>query len=153
MSGFIRTFLILLMLASVAAQAHAQGSCLPSFNALQEMIPFERGSTYIRPLAGMTQNGFFQTKVQAVVQTDHSDKDALNVSFRFDPSFEDVSLAFNLYAVLILKDGEVLSWMDLTQACTGPGISFFPGAQVELPKIKLVGHERQTLHIMVWGKF
>ncbi len=71
---------------------------------------------------------------------------------RFDPAFQGVSLPYNLYAVLILRDGEPVAWWDYTRGCAGPGLSFFPGREIHLPKVNLVGGGAERLQIMVWGK-
>ena len=79
--------------------------------------------------------------------------DELSLSVRFDPEFDGVSLPYNLYALQILGDqGEELAWQDFTSKCTGPGIGFFPGREVELGAIKLIGVDPQRLQIKVWGK-
>ncbi len=44
----------------------------------------------------------------------------------FDPEFDGVSLPYNLYAVLVIADGETLAWMDLTQGCRDRVKLFFP---------------------------
>lgn len=71
---------------------------------------------------------------------------------RFKPDFDGVSLPYNLYAVMIVREGEPVGWWDYTRACKGPGLSFFPGREIQLPKVNLVGGGAERLQIMVWGK-
>ncbi len=78
--------------------------------------------------------------------------DAVKMSVRFDPKFDGVSLPYNLFAILIIRDGEAAAWWDFTSGCTGPGVSFFPGQEIHLPKLKLIGADPERLQIMVWGR-
>jgi hypothetical protein len=128
----------------------ADRSCLPDFNSLQLLETTTPGASqeFIKPLKSMNMNGLFQTKVQAVIRIAQD----LEMLIRFDPEFDGVSLPYNLYAVLVVADGAVLSYMDFTRECAGPGIGFFPGGEIRLPRIKLIGADPQKLQIMVWGR-
>lgn len=70
----------------------------------------------------------------------------------FDPKFDGVSLPYNLYAVLILRNGQTEQWLDFTNGCKGPGLGFFPGREIRLPTVKSIGESPEQLQIMVWGR-
>lgn len=78
--------------------------------------------------------------------------DSVHFKIRFNPDFQGVSLPYNLYAVMVVKEGEPMAWWDFTRSCLAPGVSFFPGREVQLPKVNLVGGRAERLQIMVWGK-
>lgn len=97
-------------------------------------------------------SGMADTRVHIQGQSDLKDPHLIRLTVGFDREFDGVSLPYSVYALLILRDGEVVMWWDFTHACQGPGLSFFPGKEIELPSLKLVGDKPQKLQIMVWGR-
>ncbi len=83
--------------------------------------------------------------------TPAEDSHELKLTAMFDPDFDGVSLPYNLYAVQAVLDGQVVFYMDY-RGCQGPGPSFFPGREIRLPSVKLIGGKPQKLQIMVWGR-
>ncbi len=138
-----RTIVLLILFCPIKVLANAgQRSCLPEKTAAQLLwnVSSNAQAEIIQPLS---------SKVQLIGR-----QAGLEVNFRlrFDPAFSGVSLPYNLYAVLIVQNGSVVGWWDYTHGCQGPGISFFPGREIALPTVKLVGAEADQLQIMVWGK-
>lgn len=78
------------------------------------------------------------------------DGQKLNLGFRFE--VDGVSLAYNIYAVLVASASSVLGWFDLTKACSGPGGSIFPRGKLDLPAVKFESTEPLDVHIIVWGR-
>jgi hypothetical protein len=153
MTRFIWT--IVLIVAGLWSSASAgQSSCLPAFNSLQtaEVFDPKQPAVFIRALATEGASGLIQTKVQLVGRPSKDVPNALDLSVRFDPNFNGVSLPYNLYSVLVIRDGEVMSWMDFTKQCQGPGIGFYPGQEVHLPLLKFDGGDAHKLQIMIWGR-
>ncbi len=153
MSG--RGWWILLSLLIGANVARAQSSCLPMYTAAQDLVavdPNVSGVQFKSALFSERADGLFPTKVQVEGQmTDEKDPHfALKV--RFDPAFGGVSIPYNLYAVMIVKDGDPILWMDFTKGCKGTGISFFPGAIIDAGRVKLPAGGASKLQIMVWGR-
>lgn len=141
---------ILFLVLGIATPAFGQSSCLPDYTALQTIENVDAGASFARQLQSRNSNGYFQTRVRLEGEVDSNSQ--LGLMVRFDPAFEGVSLPYNLYSVLVVSEGEVLAWLDFTRDCSGPGLSFFPGRQIRLPAIKLIGGRPQKLQIMVWGK-
>jgi len=142
--------LLVLCLPSIAL---GQTSCLPEFTSLQAMETvnpdYPRGFTH--PLLAEGPVGRFATR--AILQARPGlDPLTLELKVLFDPEFDGVSLAYNLYAAQVLIDGVPEFFMDYTNGCQGPGKSIFPGGQIRLPSVKLIGGKAQRLQIMVWGK-
>lgn len=142
-----------LLVSILSVIAAAETSCLPEFTAVQvvEVVSAldQPGVTRSFPLKSENARGRFSTKAILNVTTRGRD---LELETRFDPSFEGVSLAFNLYALQVIRDGEVVLWEDYTQGCAGPGLSFYPGRVVPLPTVKLPDDKRHRLHILLWGR-
>lgn len=139
----IRTIVLLVLFSWNEVQADAgQRSCLPERTSAQIFWTVEAhtDSLLIHPLS---------SKVQLMARQSGG---AVSLTLRFDPSFDGVSLPFNLFAVLVVKNGSVIAWWDYTRGCQTPGLSFFPGREIELPELKLVGAGPDQLQIMVWGK-
>jgi hypothetical protein len=126
--------------------AHGQRSCLPSFTALQT---FETAHEFKHGLSSRNSQGDFLTHV--IFEGTRTENE-LRLRVGFDPAWEGVSLPYNLYAVMVIANGESVAWLDFTNGCQGPGISFFPGRTLDLPVVKLLGVSGQKLQIMVWGK-
>lgn len=143
----------LALMPAFAAAASGAESCLPSFVSLQafERLYPERARQVAFPLRTEGPDGLFGTKALLTVEVDPNNGE-LRLTAAFDPNFDGVSLAYNLYAVQVVLDGNTVAWTDFTNQCRGPGVSFFPGGSVRLPKVKLVGRHEQTLQIMVWGR-
>jgi hypothetical protein len=141
--------LTLSTLVLLCGLAHADRSCLPDYTAMQEFYSSGAPMPAVKRLRAQNVSGSFETKVEAVI--DWRDGELL-LSFRFDPAFDGVSLPYNLYAVMVLRDGEVVSWNDFTSQCRGPGLGFYPGREIRLDSIKLPGRPTQSLQIMVWGR-
>lgn len=156
---------LLLLLGSWSVAASGQTSCMPEYTALnvaENVVPlFER--SFVHSLRSMNGAGdLFSTRVQlegrvivheaGVNEAGIGNEALLDLTVRFDPAFGGVSLPYNLYAILVISDGRVLAWLDFTNSCRSSGVSFFPGREVRIPSVKLIGVDPQTLQIMVWGR-
>jgi hypothetical protein len=97
----------------------------------------------------MNASGIFQTKALLEGIFDPT-SGKLSLTNLFDETFDGVSLPYALYAVLVIADGQVVSWQDLTTGCTGPGSGIFPGQKFQLKPIALPA-KKQKLQITVWG--
>lgn len=125
-------------------------SCLPKSTALQgmEWVTPHHPKDFLYSLRSTRGEGdSFLTKVQLQGKVTEGE---VNMLLRFDPKFDGVSLPYNVYAVLVIVNEETVAWWDFTQGCRAPGLSFFPGSEIGLPKIKLQEPARR-LQIMVWG--
>ena len=139
------TALVLLFLAS----AHAQKSCLPAYTAAQVMWTFSESSpSHSQKLLSGRGGELIKTRVQLEGQRVNGD---VVLKILFDPTVE-LSVPYNLYAVMVLRNGAVEGWWDFTGGCNGPGLSFFPGREIRLPSVKMIGEKPEQLQIMVWGK-
>lgn len=138
----LRTIVLIVILFPIKVLAEpGQRSCLPDRTAAQILWSVPATTTeIIQPLS---------SKVQLVSRADSGE---VVFRVRFDPAFDGVSLPYNLYSVLIVRNGSVVAWWDYTNGCQGPGLSFFPGREILLPKVKLIGGGADQLQIMVWGK-
>lgn len=146
---------MVLIATGLWSSASAGGaSCLPEFNSLQttEVFNPKQPAVFVRSLATEGASGLIQTKVQLVGRPSKEVPNALDLTVRFDPNFNGVSLPYNLYSVLVVRDGEVMSWMDFTKQCEGPGIGFYPGQEIHLPLLKFISDDSHKLQIMVWGR-
>jgi hypothetical protein len=150
-----RSTLVALILSLASVSAHAgQTSCVPEYTALnvvERVVPAD-ASAFVHNLRSANGGGMFTTRVQVEGRVSAGEVPALDMTVRFDPAFQGVSLPYNLYTILVISDGRVLNWLDFTDSCRSPGISFFPGREISIPKIKLIGADPQTLQIMVWGR-
>ena len=134
-----------------AGVAHGQPSCLPDFTALQTIeVLKSTDHSFAYPLASKGPAGEFTTRVRAEGRM--IDGKALSLRFLFDPTFDGVSLPYNLFAVMVLVDGVAIGYHDFTNACTSPGLSFFPGRIIEMPVVKFPHAGAERLQVMVWGK-
>jgi hypothetical protein len=159
---YMRSFCSLLAcfatVASAAATSFAplgeRHSCLADFSSLQfmTMVSSSEAVHAQSPMKTMRAGELQATHVVFDLDSVDGQSDQLEATIRFDPKFTGVSLPYNLQAVLMVKGGEVLGWWDFTHACTGPGVSFFPGRVIYLPKVKLIGVKPEPLQIIVWGK-
>ena len=144
--------LLLALFGSVSEVSAGAQSCLPAFTAGQLLEKFSSDSVreVVQPLTTMRGESLITTRVQLVAR---NTAEALHLSFRFDPTFDGVSLPFNLFAVLITRDGKVLEWWDFTKSCQAPGLGFFPGRVVELPPVPLADvPSAGPVQIVVWGR-
>lgn len=171
-----RTLVALLVLGSWSVAASGQSSCMPEYTALnvvERVVPLLERS-FVHSLRSMNGAGdMFSTRVQVegrvsvsarpieagvgdvsvhLNQASVSSEASLDLTVQFDPAFGGVSLPYNLYAILVISDGRVLTWLDFTDSCRSSGVSFFPGREVRIPSVKLIGVDPQTLQIMVWGR-
>lgn len=129
----------------------AENSCLPPFLALQvyENVS-SQSSGFSYSLRTLKSNSWQQTRV--LLTADPADQNgAMPLRVHFDPKFDGVSLPYNLYAILITHENEVVGWWDFTNGCNSPGMSFYPGDEVLLPAFKRLGNDVQKIQIMVWG--
>ncbi len=156
----LQTLVALLLLGTWSSGAAGQTSCVPEYTALnviEKVAPLE-GTVFVHSLRSKNGAGdMFTTRVQVEGRVSAGEASAgevpsLEMSVRFDPAFGGVSLPYNLYTILVIGDGRVLNWLDFTDSCRSPGISFFPGREVHIPSVKLIGVDPQTLQIMVWGR-
>lgn len=145
---------IFLLLLSSHGPVFGQTSCLPAHVALQafELIDPGQPTAFKYHLKDLRAGTVAETRVYLQGEPDTDDPHLIRLSVAFDRDFEGVSLPYNLYSLLIVRDGEVVGWWDFTRACRGSGLSFFPGREIELPVLKLIGEKPQKLQIMVWGK-
>jgi hypothetical protein len=154
----VRMKILPLLIAGVAViwtgRASADGSCLPTYTALQALDVFTPGQDgeVVYRLRGQRDDTPFMTHVILRARTSAADDTQVNLSTLFDPEFDGVSLPYNLYSALVLSDGEVAAWWDFTGGCKGPGLSFFPGREVRLPALKFTDHKPHRLQIMLWGR-
>lgn len=134
-----------------ATASWAQLSCLPDFNSLQvlETVDLAGSKTFSYPLKSENANGLFNTRV--FLSGTLSNR-TLNLKAHFDETFDGVSLPYNLFVVVIIQDGQVVQYIDFTDACNDPGISFFPGQAVSLTPVALEGEGSTRLQIAVWGR-
>lgn len=144
--------LLFMGLAFWAGPLAAQHSCLPDFNALQvrEVFDLNLAHNFSYPFQSVNARGNFTTHVQlrGKYGTDHK----LQLEALFDPNFQGVSLPYNLYAMLLVQNGSVVGWFDFTDGCQGPGIGFFPGQVIHLPRVQLSGGGKAAVQIMIWGR-
>ena len=154
------TLVALFLLGIWSSWAAGQTSCVPehtALNVMEKVAPVE-GTSFIHFLRSLNGAGdLFTTRVQVEGRVSAGgsgvvEVPSLEMTVRFDPAFGGVSLAYNLYTILVISDGRVLNWLDFTDSCRSPGISFFPGREVRIPSVKLIGVDPQTLQIMVWGR-
>lgn len=147
-------FWIFICLTLWPKPAFGQRSCLPSSTALQviETVVPEKSGHFTYNLMSDRGGTLAKTKVQVTGSYSASSSREVKFTIGFDPQFQGVSLPYNLYAMMIIRDGEVIGWWDFTLGCTEPGLSFFPGREIELPAAKLIGDKPQKLQIMVWGR-
>lgn len=137
------------------ALARAQASCLPEFTSLQvleSVHPPRHFETKWYPLLAEGPGGRVATRAVLQVEAGTANPQELRLTAMFDPDFDGVSLAYNLYAVLVLIDGVPQFFHDYTSGCQGLPPSFYPGGQITLPAVKLIGDKPQKLQIMVWGR-
>jgi hypothetical protein len=132
--------------AATSYAAQAAESCLPDFTSL-DVFQDASAPTFSHRLKSRNVKGPFLTRATL---DGKSDDGTLNLTFRFKT--DGVSLAYNIYAILVAAGPNLLLWRDLTNGCKGPGISIFPGQQHALPAIKLSGSGKSNLHIIVWGR-
>lgn len=146
----MRAVAVLLFAAGVLlpTRGHGQTSCLPDYTAAQA-IWSANAPTFKQSLLSRRSGNLITTRVW--IEGTRT-KDSADLWLRFDPDFDGVSLPYNLFAVLIIRDGEPAAWWDFTASCKGPGLSFFPGREVHLPPLKLIGGPSDRLQIMVWGR-
>lgn len=146
--------LLLIWLAGIAPLAHGQTSCLPEFTSLQLLETVSPSPSFTRfyPLLSERPSGRFATRARLRLSADASDPSRLNLTVLFDPDFDGFSLAYNLYAVHVLVDGEPVYIHDFTGGCARLGPSIFPGGEIHLAPVNLIGGKPQKLQIMVWGK-
>lgn len=142
---------LFLLMVFIPVRGYGQTSCLPSYTALQSewLAGGSDSKSFASPILIEKSGKLSPSRVLFVGETIGG---AVKMSVKFDPKFDGVSLPYNLYAVLIVRDGEPAAWWDFTSGCTGPGISFFPGQEIHLPKLKLIGADPERLQIMVWGR-
>jgi hypothetical protein len=137
----------LLLLAAIQSQAWAQPSCLPLFTALQTVITVDPTANveHTFRLKQLRQGQVQDSRVfvQFTPRMEGGVTHVLDAHAYFDPTFDGVSLPYNLYSVMVVEDGEVIAWWDFTSVCKSPGLSFFPGRRVQLPSLKLVGERLQ----------
>lgn len=152
MIHWIVTTCVLILICGASAQA---GSCLPDVTSLQhfEVLQLDRDAQSRHRLKTMThQAEVIETRTHVDLQYEADGNRELSLIFAFDEDFQGVSLPFNVYAVLITVDGEVLAYRDFTSACTEPGLSFFPGQTIRVPGAKLTGEGKRRLQLSIWGR-
>ncbi len=149
-----KTFVVLILMFLAPLSAAGQTSCLPNYTALNAIHDFasHESGAFVHNLIAENGNGLFVSRVQIVGTLTGGDISSLDLIARFDPSFDGVSLPYNLYSILVISNGKVQSYVDFTDACRSPGVSFFPGREFRIPSIKLIGADPQKLQIMVWGR-
>jgi hypothetical protein len=147
------------LLLFITWQSHslAQSSCLPTYTALQTVVALDPQAKvdHVFRLKTVRQGQVEDSRVLlqfTPAKGGDAAEHTLEAHTYFDPTFDGVSLPYNLYSVMIVEDGVVMAWWDFTNVCKGPGLSFFPGRRVQLPSLKLVGDRRRKLQIMVWGR-
>lgn len=150
-------FLVSILLLFAQGARAGQTSCVPVYTALNviEDVDPAADSSFVHPLIAENAQGLFESRVRLEGTVHHStanEKASLDMVIRFDPAFEGVSLPYNLYTVLVISNGRVLTWLDFTESCQGSGVSFFPGREIRIPALKLFGADPQKLQIMVWGR-
>src|SRR4051794_5678454 len=112
-----RVQLCLFMLATlIPVHAFGQRSCLPEFTSLQTFDVVS--PTQTRQLRYYLQServdGRFMTKAMLYATPNAGDPHELQLKLLFDPEFDGVSLAYNVYAVQVVLNGEPAYWLDLT---------------------------------------
>lgn len=117
-----------------------------------ELVQASKLEARVFGLDSENASGRFRTKAQLRLSPSAEKPGVLQVSVQFDPAFEGVSLPYNVYSLLLVLDGQVVGWWDYTDGCRGPGLSFFPGAQIRLGTLNVVGDQPQKLQIMLWGR-
>lgn len=137
---------VLLTLFLLSARVGADPSCLPDFVSLQATEKLSSPQQMVHSLKSSRGGVLFQT--DAVMDSSY-DGETLKLRVRFtDPTA--LSLPYNLYAVLVIVNGEVVSWQDLTGQCSGSGQSIFPGQTIELQPVKI--RSQGLIQFSVWGK-
>jgi hypothetical protein len=133
--------------------ASAEPSCLPEFNSLQVLqtmdLDASNSDTFL--LKSENASGIFVSKARLSYVYDFASKE-IKLRFHFDDDFDGVSLPYNVYAYLILQNGEVAAWYDLTGSCRGPGVGFYPGQNFSPPPLKVDGAGKQNFQFIVWGR-
>lgn len=141
------------LLWATLASAVERPSCLPEYNSLQAILPLDLSADGARSFQLKSDNasGVFLTKV--VMDYAYSAQaQTLNMKFHFDDAFGGVSLPYNVFAILVLQNGNPVVWYDYTKACQTLGPGIYPGQSFSPVPVKLSGGGRQPLQIMVWGR-
>ncbi|MGE0526120.1 MAG: hypothetical protein AB7G93_05390 [Bdellovibrionales bacterium] len=128
--------------------------CLPEMLSAQliEEVSSDKKTFFARVLYTQREETRIATRALLQGKSSSEKPDEIHLKVLFDPDFDGVSLPYNLFAVLIVQNGQVSAWWDFTRGCTGPGVGIFPGGEFQLPPVKLIGGGSQSLQIMVWGK-
>jgi hypothetical protein len=149
----MKSLLAVLLLQTLSAlpEARAQLSCLPQFNSLQvlETVDLDAGRNFSYALKSENAYGLFTTRVFLSGTLANRE---LNLKAHFDETFDGISLPYNFYLIAIMQDGQVIEYVDFTDACNDPGLSFFPGQSVKLHPVHLRGSGFSRLQIVVWGR-
>lgn len=144
---------LLMTLTAWVGPATAQKSCLGEVMALQtlETIDPKSPKGFRHALKSERSGRRFETKVFLSGVVEARELSTLKIRIGFDEKFGGVSLPYNLAAVMLVREGEVIGWWDYTNSCAEPPLSFFPGREIEIAPVKLIGDRPQKLQIMVWG--
>lgn len=145
----LRILLLTLVGWSMTMQASAD-SCLPEFTSLDVIERLQAGSArnFQHPLKSKNVSGTFETRA---VLEGKFDGQRLNLTVRFPAN--GVSLPYNIYLLAAGTEKQMVSWQDLTNGCTAPGGSVFPGQAFTLDAIKLPADAgSMNLHLILWGR-
>jgi hypothetical protein len=147
----MRLVILAFLLSSTTVFAQSN-SCLPPWNALQSVESFDVTHDYDFSHVLDTENASGRTPTKVVIDGHYSAQThQLSMNTHFDDKFNGVSLPYDLYAVLVIESGEVVSWQDFTKGCVGPGVGFYPGQNFQIPYAKLKATGKDVIQIMVWG--
>ena len=96
------------------------------------------------PLWSVNAAGDFKTNVFFEVDAD------LRVKIRYPQKDQQLGLPYNLYAIEIVNENGEIYFEDFTGACTGPGVSVYPGSTffMQFLKENMAGY----LKVYIWGR-
>jgi hypothetical protein len=143
------TFSILAIMIGAHFDILSAETCLPGFSSLDVIEVVETGSShsFSHQLKAANRSGIFLSR--ATLNGEFEGQE-LKLSFHFD--FDGVSLPYNIFALLVASETEVLAWHDFTRGCYSPPPSIFPGQSYnKTPAIRINNPGKFNLHIIVWG--
>lgn len=147
-----KTFVFLLATASLllfkSTEAHAQieASCWGHETALNVTVSIRQSVTIPYLFMSDNEGGPFPVaQLTAAVEGE-------SISFftSVDASQPELGNPVNIYAIMVLAEGQVLRYEDYTSGCRNPGISFFPSQKVHLFDLK--NRPRDQMQIIIWAR-
>jgi len=141
--------------------AHAEDDCLQNFLVVDRYESFDLSGPGIEiRLPSSNSHGNFLSAAKFHATSDG--KNNLEIFFDFVLPGAQVSLPYNVYKLELSFSGDdpqkdFSFLIDLTDACTGPGRSIYPGQVLRLPKQILpfqqddAAQGAKRVHVKIWG--